>query len=186
MSSRVNNFHTRQRLIGLEIKRLQEQATSEYRWFIRSVFERILEQTPQFSGMGVANWNIGINSPNSKFDDSLGDDISRRDVDKARQKGDRYWIDVALKRNEAALNSIKPSDTVYITNSTLGKWAKKGRKRYYIEDMQQNWQQMLRAVNRPYEVAAESAAIIADAFRVGSRQRLPNVHWTEGDKQWKS
>lgn len=72
------------------------------------------------------------------------------------------------------LDSIKPGDKVFITNKVRSYKVKKGESQLYLEDMQVelHWRKKLRHVNRPYEVAEQSAVKVAELHKVG--QRLPN------------
>ena len=114
--ARVQNLGNRKRGVSLSMQRLQNQKTEAFRAYVWAMFIRILENTPQFSGMAVANWNVSIGAPDFSYDPSLGANIDWKTVrDSAPyKKGDRFWIDHAIRRNQAVLDSIKPGDKVFI------------------------------------------------------------------------
>ena len=174
--ARVQNLGNRKRGVSLSMQRSQNQKTEAFRAYFWAMFIRILENTPQFSGMAVANWNVSIGAPDFSYDPSLGVNVDWKTVgDSApHKKGDRFWIDHAIRRNQAVLDSIKPGDKVFITNKVRSYKVKKGEPQLYLEDMQVelHWRKKLRYVNRPYEVAEQSAAEVARLHKVG--QRLPN------------
>ena len=174
--ARVRNVAAVQRSVAIQLQRAYHMKTTRYREFIWQQFLRILENTPQFSGMAVANWNIGIGAPDTSYDRSVGDSINYKEYDSVRKKGDREWIEYAIARNRPILEQIKPGDKVYITNSIRSYKVRKGDAQYYMADLQTNWRKRLRDVNRPYEVAAESAAIVARDFRYGQWNKMPKFY----------
>ncbi|VTU32264.1 hypothetical protein H4CHR_02977 [Variovorax sp. PBS-H4] len=175
----VRNRAKVQRDIALAIERAQDAPVRIYRRVVWKIFKRIVLETPQFSGRAVANWNLGINSPDMSFDPNLGDwpDIApgkkphsepgRKDS-ALHQRGDPEWANVALRRGREVLDRVRRGDKVYITNATRGDTFVRGGKassEAYLADLQNPaFHTRLRAVNRPYETAMESAALIAEGF----------------------
>lgn len=151
--------------IQIATKRLQNQKTEVFRKYVWALFLRLVENTPQFSGAATANWNIGVGSPEGGFDPGLGvfNTASQnwRGVSKVgvQHKGSRPSLLVAMRRNLNKLVSIQPGTPVYITNETP-----------YLEPLQHNWRDVLREVNRPYEVIEQSAVIVAAQFKTGKRR----------------
>ena len=159
-----------QTAIGAYAKRLQHQSTEAYKDYVWHLFTTILENTPQYSGKAVANWVLRVGSPDLTYDPSFGDEPQIAMVDggmqivPTRQKGDREWILKAIQRNAPRLPTIKAGTPVFITNVVEDETGFA-----YLADLEINWRQKLRAVNRPYKTAAELASVIEDVHRVGSR-----------------
>lgn len=159
-----------QTAIGAYSKRLQHQSTEAYKDYVWHLFTAILENTPQYSGKAVANWVISTGSPDLTYDPTFGDEPKVAMVDgevqvvPTRQKGDREWILKAIRRNSPRLPTIKSGTPVFISNVVADETGFA-----YLDDLEINWRQKLRAVNHPYRTAAELAAVIEDVHRVGSR-----------------
>lgn len=132
-----------------------------YRMAVWAVFTRILDTTPQYTGRAVANWNIGVGSPDLTFDDDVGDlDESVSPMGDPRKVGDRGWIDYAIARNKPRLALITSKTLVYITNTTIGdpfRGDKREGPRPYLLDLQSpdRWVNILRAENAGAERLAE-------------------------------
>ena len=132
-----------------------------FRRAVWAVFTRLLDTTPQFSGRAVANWNIGVDTPDLTFEDDVGDfDESVSPIGSARQVGDQGWIEYAKAKNEPRLALITSRSRVFITNTTRGD-AFKGDKRegptYYLLDLQspERWANVLRDENAAAERVAD-------------------------------
>lgn len=146
--------------IDLFMKKVEQSPVQVFRWMVWEVFCEILEQTPQWSGKAVANWNIGVGAPDYTWDDSLGEPDTGTYLHNAAAplvKHDPQWIEVAKFRNLEKLNLITRRERVYITNSVMGD-DDKGGQVAYLAALQDPvyWQQKLRAANKPYEVATET------------------------------
>lgn len=144
--------------ISLHMKKVEEAPIAKFREFVWVVFCEILEQTPQWSGKAVANWNIGVGAPDYSWNDDLGDSVDLWGTN-VHQKGDDPWIMAAMVRNWPKVQEIKRREKVFITNSVWGDDdAGRASSNYYLEALQDPsyWQQKLRAVNRPYEIATET------------------------------
>lgn len=149
--------------LRLSIVRLQNQRTDLYRKYVWAMFQRVVENTPQYSGLAAANWEIGIGEPSSFYYSGAGafpeDDWRNADPSQIRHKGHRAAVLDAYRRNINKIVQIKPKTRVYITNNAP-----------HLKPLQENWMNVLRAVNRPYEIVEQSAAIIAHEFSVGKRR----------------
>lgn len=144
------------------IKRYKFHARDYFRKAVWHLFEEILLETPQFTGRGVANWNLSVGAPDYTFEPWAGDDqhltaagnFSHAGV---RQKGDFLWIDYAVGKNEHKLDLIELDSVVYITNAAIGDDDHGRSSEMYIDSLQDPayWAQKLRAANKPYETVAE-------------------------------
>ena len=163
-------------------KQVQGTATKRYRKLISATLLQILQATPQWSGLAVANWNVSVGEPDFRWNPALGDDVGLYDI--AHQQGDTEWINVAVARNKPIIDGIRYRDRVFISNGVEGDadiWSKGkaqgGDDFPYLRAMQQvgsPWHQSLREVNKPYETVQESILIVATRFRRGGLV-LPNV-----------
>lgn len=158
--------------VDLRIQRVRALPTEMYKAFVWEIFLRILRKTPQYSGRGVAHWNLSVGAPNFTTYSGLGDDNTeqRRDGQVARsvaahEKGDERWERVARNRARPIKNAIKSTDKVFISNGVKGDDDEVGAE-LYIQALQNEgyWVQKLRLVNQPYEVAKESAIIVAQKY----------------------
>lgn len=154
--------------IDLWIKRVEDMYVQAYRDLVWKVFCRILNQTPQFTGKAVANWNIGVGAPNYEYDDTLGDPIeptmSAKILDPAHRKKDLKWINVAKARNRPKMAMIKRDTRVYINNGVRGDNDKGRSSELYLDSLQDPayWAVKLRAYNQPYETAQESMMFLSE------------------------
>jgi len=99
----VKNKDAVLRGLTARITRMRNVEDELYREIVEKIFRRVLNQTPQFTGSAVGHWVIGIGRPEILQDDSIGDQglkKSRRLSGEVRplQRGNRYWINVALRR----------------------------------------------------------------------------------------
>jgi len=159
--------------IKLAMDRIEEAPVALYRKVVWEIFTRIVNETPQFTGRAVANWNLGINSPDLSFDPNMGDEhdttaSGRIRSDSGRHKGDQKWAVEATQRAKNVLRRIRRGDKVYITNATRGDSFGRGDQSSaaYLADRQNpaNWAKRLREVNKPYETALESAIFVAEGL----------------------
>ncbi|MBT2326744.1 hypothetical protein J7E62_31005 [Variovorax paradoxus] len=157
--------------IQMAITRLEEAPIALYRQVVWQIFERIVMQTPQYSGRAVANWNLGINSPDMSFDPGMGDDLELTgsgyvNNKVARERGDMKWASEALDRAKYVLRRIRRGDKVFITNATRGDTDDGQSSAAYLADLQRPgyWAKKLRAQNQPYETAMESAVLISEGL----------------------
>ena len=132
-----------------------------FRMAVWAVFTRLLDTTPQFSGRAVANWNIGVDTPDLTFQDDVGDmDESVSPLGDARKVGDRGWIEYAMANNRPRLKLITSRSRVFISNATRGdafKGDKRGGPTYYLLDLQDpaRWANVLRDENAAAERVAD-------------------------------
>lgn len=155
--------------VDLSFAKVSQMPAQAYREFIWDLFLRILRETPQFSGKGVANWNLSIGAPNFGFDPTLGDEIGAPSFGSkfaaTHERGDEKWMRVARNRARPIMKLIRARDKVFISNGTTGDGDEVGAERY-IEALQNQsyWVYKLREVNKPYEVAEESLVTVAMKF----------------------
>lgn len=151
--------------IELAMAKIEEAPVALYRKTVLEIFTRIVMQTPQYTGRAVANWNIGINSPDMSFDPGMG---GAHEMTKgghirtaSHEKGDPKWAEESLERAKYVVRRIKRGDIVYITNATRGDGGEA-----YLTELQNpaTWAARLRAVNQPYETAMESAMFVAEGL----------------------
>lgn len=167
----LRNAAATKRGIALAITRLEEAPIALYRQVVWQIFERIVMQTPQYSGRAAANWNLSINSPDMSYDAGMGDDLELTGAGYvnnklAREKGDMKWASESLQRAKYVLRRIRRGDKVFITNATRGDSDDGKSSTAYLADLQRPgyWAEKLRAENRPYETAMESAVLIAEGL----------------------
>lgn len=160
----VKNMAQVNRGIDLWIKRTDETWLAEYRDLVRAILGRLVRQTPQWTGNAAANWNVGINSPDTTFtvyydESDIGDDGSDDLEGVGRHKGHSTAVSRALRRNETKIATLRRSDRVFFTNAVQGDddLGRAGTT-YYLEAMQNPtyWAAKLRDVNKPYETVQES------------------------------
>lgn len=148
-------------LAGVEFlfERYDKLTVAAYRKAVWEVFCRILEQTPQFTGDAVASWTIGIDAPDWQNYAGTG----RYDKVNPKQRGDRAMIEFAKSVNKTKLFQIKRNTKVYIANGARGDTDHGKSSPLYMMDLQDEeyWVAKLRAVNKPYETAAETILLHA-------------------------
>ncbi len=164
-----NKAQVLQRL-DLFVERYERLTVAAFRKAVWEVFCRILEQTPQYTGQGVASWNLGIDAPDNTYDPGVGDDqvltksgyVSRAGI---RARGDNYWIEYAKIKNKQRLFLIKRDSRVFITNAARGDTDNGRSSEMYMESLQDPgyWAVKLRNANKPYETAAETLLL----FQIG-------------------
>lgn len=152
--------------LDIQIEKVKALHVAAFRRAVWEVFQNILENTPQFTGQAAASWNIGIDAPDYTIDAGVGDDqhltkSANLSHAGARQRGDRYWIEYARIKNKQRLFLIKAGTKVFITNAALGDTDHGKSSERYMESLQDAtyWMDKLRAVNKPYETAAETVAL---------------------------
>lgn len=154
---------------GLDVwlKRTETVYVKYYREFVWQVFLRVLEKTPQYTGRAVANWNLGINSPDYSYEEGLGDEINPAAHSDARddphRKGHRKWIKYAIARNEPKVAQIQRNTKVYINNGVRGDDDGGKSSELYLVDLQDPayWSQKLREENKPYETLKSTVEIMS-------------------------
>jgi hypothetical protein len=156
--------------ITLLMKKVEAAPILAFRQLVWQIFYEILQQTPQWSGKAVANWNIGIGAPDYSWDDDVGEKVDLWATN-ALQKGDNEWIAYALFRNhDKVWKDLKRREKVFITNSVWGD-DDDGRAdtNHYLVALQDPayWQEKLRAVNRPYEVVDETVIRVMRDYKRG-------------------
>lgn len=152
--------------LNVAIARMEDTTVKVYRDIVGQIFRRILLQTPQFNGVAVVHWTIGINGPSSfQFDPTLGRQDEKRYASlsgslKPLERGNRYWINVAWNREKPKIDALQRRDKVYITNVAQGDTDNGQSSALYMESLQNPayWAKKLRDVNRPYEITYDSVA----------------------------
>ena len=169
---RIKNKSQADRELGLAIARLRDTQIGVFREVTWQLFMRILRETPQWSGAAVAHWTIGIDSPATFYDPSLGyqDLVGGGRVKEGgrapSQKMSEYWRRVARDREKPKLARIRRGSTVFITNGVVGDTSNGTMSANYLEDLQNQatWMAKLREVNKPYEAAEASAFVVATQY----------------------
>lgn len=155
--------------IDLFMKKVEAAPVIVFREFVWKVFCEILEQTPQWSGKAVANWNIGVGAPDFSWDDGVGEKVDLWATN-VLERGNREWIEYAKFRNAGKIHEIRRREKVFITNAVMGD-DDNGRagSEMYLDALQDPayWTQKLRAVNKPYEVATETMIRVVRDFKRG-------------------
>lgn len=161
-----NPFHVNHG-IELFMRRVREAPIAAYREIVWVTFVRILEQTPQWSGKAVANWNIGVGAPDFSYDPDVGDKLGLYDL--ARHRGDNEWIEYAKFRNAPKIAEIRRDLKVFICNGVEGDTDNGRSTELYLDSLQDPgyWAVKLRSVNQPYETAHESVIQIAGEYLAG-------------------
>lgn len=153
--------------VELVIRRAEAAFVEAYRDTVWIMFLEILNNTPQFTGRAVANWNIGLDTPNHTQYPELGDAPNKAHfLGGALKRGDGHWIEVAKSRNAPEIPKIKRSTRVYFTNSVQGDTDGGKAGEFYMDALQDStyWIQKLRAVNRPYETAAQTISALGNKW----------------------
>lgn len=170
--------------VGIQgwLKQTESLFTQDYRNLVWEVFNRIVNNTPQWSGLAVANWNLSIGAPDLRMHVAEVDEVLPYGPQHA--KGDSEWINVALDRALPVAESIRYRDKVFISNGTVGDslvWGDTTRSGTmsgfpYLQAMQVPgpWQDSLRAANRPFESVAESVFIVTAGLQMatGAKTRV--------------
>lgn len=154
--------------VDLKITRARALPTKIFRAFVWDVFLSILRESPQYSGKGVANWNLSVNAPDFEFRDDFGDDDAGIDKNFSpitvapHKKGDSKWMIKARNRARPIKNAITSKDKVFISNGTRGDGDEVGAE-LYMQALQNEgyWAYKLREVNKPYITAQDSLVIVA-------------------------
>jgi hypothetical protein len=148
---------------GLELwlQRYKRHSVAYFRAMVWEVFQEILVQTPQFSGNAVANWNLSAGQPDYTSYVQLSQGLTPSGhVSHAqlRQKGDLPAIDIAMQRNLPKCKAVQLGQDVFFTNAAMGDDDGGRSSQLYLESLQDPayWEVKLRAVNKPYETAAET------------------------------
>lgn len=186
--------------IDAEIHRIRDVHMAHWRDIVWVTFCRILENSPQFTGKAVANWRIGVGSPDHTFDPTLGDHeyvlLFRGNEFKGRGKkrrvathvkGDQKWIEVAKRINAPKMLEITATHAryahVYFSNMTKGDNDGGKSSVFYMTSLQKPgyWMKKLRGFNKPYEVAAESVAAVRMLYPASKgMERIPGGNeWTK-------
>lgn len=169
----INNLGVINNGIDLWVTRVEEMFVEEYRKLVWKVFLRILNQTPQYTGLAVVNWNIGVGSPDFSTHSYEGEvdtipvpnSAFPEKVMVPRKRGDRRAIQAAARRNKPKLALITRRTRVYFSNGVSGD-DDRGLTAtpLYLEELQDPgyWAHKLRAVNKPYETAQESVLFVME------------------------
>lgn len=181
MTSFVKNLPAVLNGIDLEMRRINDAFVNRYRDVIWLTFCRILDNTPQYSGLAVANWRIGVGAPDTTFDRYLGDpslqNLSKKKwshpkvAERAYHKGSQEWIEQAKRREAHKIPLVKRHTKVFITNNVQGDrdgGATGEYGNFYLEALQDPayWRVKLRGYNRPYETAHESFMLTMGVYKM--------------------
>ena len=176
----VKNLPAVTRGLDTWVARVRHTHIEDYRAIVWTLFLRIVNQTPQSSGLAVANWNLGIDAPDYTMYVTKGDDpidigtetykggpqqgLLKPKLVGAHEKGDRKFIQRAHRRNRPKLALIGLNTRVYITNAALGDNDNGRSSELYVESFQDPayWLSKLREVNQPYETVRESVAFLKE------------------------
>lgn len=156
------------------ITRTREAWVDEYRGVVWEIFCRILEQTPQFTGRAVAHWDIMVDGAGTPFqNDNVGKFVNMLNPTRrkngrftkravAQHKGNPEFIEIAKARNWPKLQQIHRGSVVQFVNAVEGDTDMGASSTNYMKDLQSEsyWLKKLRSVNKPYEVVAESIALV--------------------------
>ena len=145
----VKNLPEVEQQLGLALQRYKYHSLERFKACVWEVFTRILEETPQYSGLAVSNWNLSIGAPDYSFDDAAVEQqmltpsghISRAGVARTpesggRMKGHPFWIEHALSRNRPKLEQIQLDSRVFITNAARGDTDHGRSDELYLESLQ--------------------------------------------------
>lgn len=163
MSTYARNVFQVNQGVDLWLKRMEPMFVEQYRKIVWMIFMRILRHTPQYSGKAVANWNIGLGSPDYSFNESLGDSSDARIP--SHVVGDPKWINRAKARNWPKIAQIQRRTKVYINNAVEGDTDnERTLTPLYLQELQNPayWITKLRLANQPYETAHESIIVVVD------------------------
>ena len=151
--------------IDKEIAVFEAMAIGVVRGLSITVFGILLDETPQWSGNAVANWNFGVGTPdlsvNHKFKDKLDKEaipISAL-AEGAGAKGDLEAINDAIQRNAGRELEITANSTVYLTNN-----AENLSGASYIEMLELNPNNFLRPENEPGHMMATAVFEVSRAY----------------------
>ena len=168
---RIKNKAEVDRELGLAIARLRDTRIGIFREVVWEVFKHVTAQSPQFSGAMVAHFFIGVDKDESYYNPAWG----RQDLKLHRsmsgdirplERGNRYWMEFARKREEPKLARIRRNSVVYITNGVRGDTDGGNSSSSYADDLQDAayWMTKLRDANKPYIVTQESALMVATKY----------------------
>lgn len=180
--------------LDLWMRKAENMSSAQFQEFCWEVFKRILRESPQYSGKGVANWNLSLKDPDYTIHETEGDAEGTNVVQMANgryravsvpvhQRGDERWMRSARARARPVKEAIHYRSKVFIANGSLGN-DEKGNPQRYMVDLQDGayWEQHLRAVNQPYETAKES--ILAVAMEFMNRRNNPSFPARIGGDDW--
>lgn len=179
MSGAISNLGVVNKGIDLWVKRVEEMYVEEYRKVVWKVFLRILKETPQYTGLAVVNWNIGVDTPDYSTHTYNGkvdllpkpNSAFSENILVMRQKGDHRAIRIAAGRNRPKLKLITRRSRVYFSNGVSGdNDGGRTATNLYLDELQdpKYWAKKLRSENRPYETAQESLLfVMAEETRLG-------------------
>lgn len=142
MATLIRNKSSLDHGIELMMQRVENIYVAEYRQFVWATFVRLLYETPQYSGLAVASWNIGVDSPNMSepsgftpanvtppslrsFGNALNpeeafESAAEAAAARAMHRGHKRAIDFARRRNAPQIAKIQRRSKVFFTNTALG------------------------------------------------------------------
>lgn len=192
----IKNLDKLNKRLDVWVDQVETTTTNKFRREALSMFKFLLETTPQATGRAVANWRVGINTPNKGWNPNLGDEqqiVERKDGTGSYKKwttyraaGDPEWINHALryqgykfkaaKRGDKnAHDRLQLGDRVYFSNSVQGDDDDGKSSTFYLDSLQdpKYWKEKLRAVNMPYITVAEALLLHSwNAFADGGANYL--------------
>lgn len=152
----------------------EKVTTNAFKEVVNDVFDRILMNTPQYSGAAVANWNVSIGTPNLSYDTNLGDKIPSGEGGRFA-KGDTTWMSVPDSFATQVFGKITYADSVYISNGVRGDdaiWSDSKPPTnysfpYLAEEYNKgsSYYQALRSVNLPIETLEETAIAVNNKYK---------------------
>lgn len=155
--------------LDLAIKRLGDTRIALYREAVWELFKHVVRETPQYSGLAVSHWVIGIDAPATFYDPSLGrqgERLLRSQVGALKplqRGGDTYWARYAREREKPKLALIRRGSRVYISNGSRGDTDNGQSSEDYLASLQNAAYaaKKLRPVNQVYVTVAESALAVS-------------------------
>ena len=161
------------------VRQVESSTTKRFRADAMSMFKFLLETTPQSTGKAVANWKIGINTPDLSWDPNVGELPEIRNKKDGtgsypswtalHKKGDKKWIEYAVLEEGYKLGAgsrggsgrAKLGDVIYFTNNVQGDDDGGASSVNYLNSLQDPgyWSTKLREVNQPYITVAEALLI---------------------------
>lgn len=166
----IKNLNAILQRIDIFVDRYDRHTTAYFRACVWDLFQEIVVQTPQYTGQAAANWNIGIDQPDYTFR-PFGEapgltpsgllsraGIARTEGAAGIMRGHPAAVLAALERNLPIVKRIEKKTRVFITNAARGDTDHGRSSELYLESLQDPgyWSVKLRAVNKPYETAAET------------------------------
>jgi hypothetical protein len=162
------------------VAKMVKDADDVFRGFVTATFHRVLMETPQWSGNAASNWNVSKNAPDGTVTYTLkkaaAPDRSARagllgewdsPYGPAGAKGDPRGVQMATRRAAATLLTVSINDKVFLCNS-----AESLDNKSYIQYLEENPNNFLRAVNSPGHMVERTANSAASLGKLTPLQEL--------------